>query len=66
MQDQILKMAELTEKLEAAYERKIGTLEQENEKLREMLDISLTLLKTYDYRRAMRILKMIYSGEDHV
>lgn len=66
MQDQVLKMAELTEKLEAAYERKIETLEQENEKLKEMLDISLTLLKTYDYRRAMRILKMIYSGEGDV
>lgn len=66
MQAQILELAEKTAEISALYEKRIDTLEQENEKLKEMLDISLTLLKTYDYQRAMRILKMIYSGEGDV
>ena len=63
MQAKILELAEKTAELSSLYQKRIESLEQENEKLKEMLDISLTLLKTYDYRRAMRIVKMIYNED---
>jgi hypothetical protein len=56
----LLKLQELTDSLNAAYEKRINTLEEQNELLTEALNSALPLLEAYDKMRAIRLRKLFF------
>lgn len=58
--ESLLKLEALNEQLRAAYEKRINTLEEQNQLLSEALDAALTLLEAYDKMRAIRLRKLFF------